>query len=147
MGRGRFAYRLVFDLERVAAAARGNDVWVVDRKAALEAVDEVDLGAAQIRGAVRIDDHRNAVREELVIAFLRRVVEAECILEPVAATALDGNAKHADGALRLFGHEFLDLRRGSLGERDERRRAFGELHEADSSSVLSRRRLPQEPKV
>ena len=46
------------DLERVAAAARGGHVRVVDREAGLEAVEEVDLGALEVRRAVRIDDDR-----------------------------------------------------------------------------------------
>src|SRR5690348_8964768 len=88
---GRFA---LLHLEGVAAAARAADVRVVDREAGLEAFDPVDLGARQVRGAERVDDHRHAVAGQLVVAVLRAAVEAERVLEPGAPAALDGDAEH-----------------------------------------------------
>src|SRR4051794_3290327 len=69
-------------LEGVPAAASSDDVRVVDLEPGLlEAVQEVDLGAAQVRSTERVDDELDAVRLELVIAFLRAAVEAERVFE------------------------------------------------------------------
>ena len=65
---GRFVALL--HLEGVAAAAGTGDVRVVDREAGLQALDPVDLGAGQVRRAERVDDHRDAVARELVVAVL-----------------------------------------------------------------------------
>src|SRR5213076_1299956 len=88
LGRGA-----LFHLEGVAAAARGGDIRVVDREARLQALDPVDLGAGQIRRAVRIDDDRDALARELVVALLRSAIEAERVLEAGAPAALDGDAQ------------------------------------------------------
>src|SRR5215210_1534791 len=119
---------LVLDLERVAATAPGRGVRVVDREAALEAVDEVDLGALEIGGAERIDDDADAVRLELVVTLHRAAIEAERVLEAGAPAALDGDAQHRGLAFRLLGHQTLDLEGGALGERDDGDGTFGELH-------------------
>src|SRR5918992_1926394 len=58
----RLAGGLVLDLEGVAAPATRRRVRIVDREAALQPVDEVDLGALQIRRAEAIDDDPDAVR-------------------------------------------------------------------------------------
>ena len=79
------------DLERVAAATRSGDVRIVDREAALQAFDEVDLGALA-HGAVGVDDDSDSLQLELVVAFHRAPVEAERVLEARTAAALDGNA-------------------------------------------------------
>src|SRR5918993_2457659 len=118
---------LVLDLERVPAAAPGGRVRVVDREPALEAVDEVDLGAGQVRSAERIDDDPDAVRLELVVALHRAAVEAERVLEAGAPAALDGDAKNLGLAGRLLAHQVAHLRGRSLGERDDRDWAFGDL--------------------
>src|SRR5215207_7821577 len=101
---------LVLHLEGVAATARRGRVRVVDRKSALEAVDEVDLRPAQVRSAERIDHDLDAVRVELEIAGLGGLVEAERVLEARAAAALHRDAEHAGLGLALLGHQRLDLR-------------------------------------
>src|SRR4051794_13855901 len=59
-------------LEGVPAAARRADVRVVDLEAGLlEAVDEVDGRALQVRRAERVDDDGDAVHLDLVVALLR----------------------------------------------------------------------------
>src|SRR5919204_5222598 len=99
---GRLA---LLHLEGVAAAARGGDVRVVDREAALKAVDPVDLGAGQVRGAERVDDDRDAFADELVVALLRAAIEAERVLEAGAAAALNGDAEDRGLARGLLGHQ------------------------------------------
>src|SRR5262245_66387991 len=84
---GHLALGALFDLERVAAAARRGHVRVVDREPALETLDEVDLRALQVRRAERVDDDRDAERVDLVVAFLSTCVEAERVLEAGAAAA------------------------------------------------------------
>src|SRR5262249_61697071 len=77
--------RLVVDLERVAAAARGDDVRVVDLEPGLlQPAEEVDDGALQVRSAERIDDDLDAVQLALLVAFLGGAIEAERVLEPRA---------------------------------------------------------------
>src|SRR5205823_2605453 len=91
--RGVLGGLALFHLEGVAAAARGGDVRVVDGEARLEALDPIDLGAGQVGRAERIDDDRHALARKLVVALLRAAVEAERVLEPGAAAALDGDAQ------------------------------------------------------
>src|SRR5256714_15336198 len=128
--------RALLDLERVATAARGDRVRVVDREArGLDRVEVVDLGAAQIRRAERVDDDVDAVHRELEVALLRAAVEAEAVLEPGAPAALDRDAEDAD--VPLLGEKLLDLLRRPLGdgqERGGRRGALGDLHCSHRSS-------------
>src|SRR5215211_4603989 len=78
---GRIGLLALGDLERMATAARADDVRVVDGEAGLEAVDEVALGALEVRSAVGIDDDANALELELVIDLHRAAVEPECVVE------------------------------------------------------------------
>src|SRR6266850_1725038 len=114
---GRFAF---FNLEAMAAATRRAHVRVVDLEARLlEAFQEVDRRALQVRRAERVDDDPDAVELELVVTLLRGPVEAERVLEAAAAAALDRDAKHLGLARRLLGHQGADLRRGLRGEDDD----------------------------
>src|SRR4029450_373715 len=113
------------NLERVATAAGGDHVRIVDREATLETLHEVDLRALEVRSAVWIDDDPHALNVKLVVTLERALIEAERVLETRAAAALDGDAQHRRFALGLLGHQLSDLGRGSLGERDERDWAFG----------------------
>src|SRR5262245_8366829 len=82
------------DLERMAAAARGDRVRVVDLEPGfLEAVQVVDLRAPQVRGAERVDHDPDALEHELVVALRNAGVEPESVLEPRAAAALDRDAE------------------------------------------------------
>src|SRR6186713_2209616 len=86
----------VLRLEGGAAPARRLDVRVVDREAGVhERVLVVDLRAEEVRRAERIDDDGDAVHLDLVVALLCAAVEAERVLEPGAAAALDRHAQHA----------------------------------------------------
>src|SRR3954463_7027843 len=77
-------------LEARAAPARRHDVRVVDLEARLlQALEEVDRRALEVRGAERVDDHLHAVELELDVPGLGTAVEAERVLEPAAAPALD----------------------------------------------------------
>src|SRR6266540_3567661 len=118
-GRIVLGRRAFLDLERVPAPAARDDVRIVDRKATLEAFDEIDLGPHQIGRAERVHDDRDAVRVDLLIALLRGRVEAERILEARAAAALHRDAKNPRVARGLLGHQVLDLRRRRRGDRDE----------------------------
>ena len=81
-------------LERVAAAARGDGVRVVDLEPGLlDRLEVVDTAAAQMRSAERIDDHLDTLALELVVALLGAAVEAEPVLEPRAAARNDADAK------------------------------------------------------
>src|SRR5512132_3561172 len=115
-------------LERVAAAAGGDDVRIVDREAALETFHEIDLGALEVRSAVGVDDDPHALDVELVVAFERAAVEAERVLEPRAAAARDGDAQTARLTAGLLGHQVADLVGGRHDELDKKDRAFGYLH-------------------
>src|SRR5438477_7604321 len=100
----------LFDLEGVAAAARGDDVRVVDLEARLlDRLEVVDLGALEIRGAERVDDHPDALKLELVIAVLDAAVETERVLEAGAAAALHCDPQHGRLAFRLVRHQPTDL--------------------------------------
>src|SRR5213082_4050832 len=90
--RGVLGRTALLHLEGVAAAAGSGDVRVVDREACLQALDPVDLGAGQVGRAERIDDDRDALARELVVALLRSAVESERVLEARAPAALDGDA-------------------------------------------------------
>src|SRR6266508_2766547 len=108
------------DLERVTAAARGGRVRILDLEARLlECLEEVDLRAAQVGSAERVDDHGDPVPFPLEVARLRALVESEGVLEARAPTTLDRNAKNRGLALGLFGHEGLDLVGGALRQRDD----------------------------
>src|SRR5688500_19355720 len=108
---------LVLDLERVAAAARGRRVRVVDLEPGLlDAVDEVDRRAREIRSAELVDDDLHAVLLELEVTLLDAPVEAEPVLEAGAPAALDRDAQHLGLARRLLGHKLLDLARRARGE-------------------------------
>ena len=68
---GRFA---LFDLEAVPATARGRDVRVLDLETGLlEALQEVDRRALQVRRAERVDDDLDAVELELVDSNAREL--------------------------------------------------------------------------
>src|SRR5262249_42976778 len=110
----------VFHLEAVAATARRADVRIVDLEPGLlEALEEVDRRALEIRRAERVDDDAAAVELELVVAGRRAAVEAEGVLEAAAAAALDRDAEHLRLAGRLLRHQRGDLRRGAGGESDD----------------------------
>src|SRR3954463_12886169 len=111
--------RLVLDLEGVPATAGGRDVWVVDGEAALEPVDEVDLGALQVWRAVRVDDDVDAVDGHREVALLGGAVEAERVLKPRAAAALHRDAEDAELLTRLLGQQRLDLHVRGLGQGDQ----------------------------
>ena len=69
------------------------------------AVEEVDRRALEVRRAERVDDDRDAVRLELVVALAGAAVEAERVLEAGAAAALDRDAEDVGLAVRLLGQQ------------------------------------------
>src|SRR5262249_41276497 len=73
--RHRRGLDLVLRLEGAAAAAGRDDVGVLDLEpGAHQAVDVVDTGALEVRQAVPIDDHPDAVvLPDLVVLLGRRV--------------------------------------------------------------------------
>ena len=94
-------------------------VRVVDLEPGLgDRVEVVDRGALQVGQAERVDDDRDAVQLDRVVAVLAPVVEAERVLEAGAAAALDGDAQHRHLVGGVLGEQVADLRRGSLGQRD-----------------------------
>src|SRR5262249_20949920 len=84
-----FACALAAGLERVAAAAGGGRVRVLDGESAPHQVFlVVDLGALQVAHAHRVHDDLDAVLLEDLVAF-GDLVEDHPVLEPGAATSLD----------------------------------------------------------
>src|SRR5438552_13082575 len=121
---GRLA---VGHLERVAAAARGDRIRVLDLEPGLlDRLEIVDPGAEEIRSAEGIDDDLHALALELMVALLGAAVEAEAILETGAPAALDGDAEHRD--VLLGGHQIADLDRRGRCQRDDALGALLDLH-------------------
>ena len=88
------SFSALLDGERVAAAARGRGVRVVDLEPGLlEAVQEVDRRALEVRGAVGVDHDRDAVLLERLVVLDRTGVEAEPVLEAGAPAALNRDAQ------------------------------------------------------
>ena len=110
----------LFDLERVAAAARRGDVRVVDREAALQAVDEVDLRPLEIRSAVWVDgdlDPRRRPTGGRPPGHLSRTpgrTRTRSSRRPARRCA-DTPASPSGSSC----HQLPDLRRGTLCEGDE----------------------------
>src|SRR5262245_27735625 len=78
-----------FRLERVAAAAGGLGVRILDREAAAHQVFlVVDLGAVEVAEAHRVDDDLDAVRLDHLVV-LGDLVEDHAVLEARAAASLD----------------------------------------------------------
>src|SRR5919198_626840 len=98
--------RTFLDLEGMAAAARRGDVRVGDLEPRfLDRLQEVDLGAAQVRRAERIDHERDALRLDRVVTLLGAPVEPQCILEPRASPALDGDTEYLGLSGRFLRHQ------------------------------------------
>src|SRR4051794_21250390 len=105
--------------ERGAAAARGDDVGIVDLEAgALQRVDVVDDRSADVREARTVDeDTEPLILEHLVVLALG--VERQRVLEPGAAATADAHPQAGGlhvGALGVEG--LLDLLGALLGEAD-----------------------------
>src|SRR6185437_5155613 len=121
---GRFA---LGHLERMAAAARGDGVRVLDLEPRLlDRLEVVDLRTHQVGRAEGIHDDLDALALELVIPLLGAAVEAEPVLEAGAATALDRDSQHRDVLLR--GHEAADLHRRRRRQRDDALGALPNIH-------------------
>src|SRR4029450_11124264 len=120
---------LAAGLERVAAAAGGGGVRVLDREAAAHQVFlVVDLGAFQVPHAHGIDDDLDPVLLEDFVA-VRDLVEDHPVLEPGTATALDINPEAALGQVGLFLLQYrLDLFRRSGSDIDHSRLLLAILH-------------------
>src|ERR687887_2481654 len=107
------------DPERRAAAARRDDVRVVDLEAgALQRVDVVDRRAVDVGQALVVDEQTQAavLEDRIAVALL---VEGELILEARAAAAAHADAQAGTGevqALRV--EELADLLGALVGERD-----------------------------
>src|SRR6478609_2628728 len=114
-------------LERVAAAAGGDGVRVLDLEPGLlDRLEVVDLRAHQIRGAEGVDDDGDALALERVVALLGTAVEAEAVLESRAPAALDRDAQHRHVLLRR--HQVADLHRRRWRQRDDALGALLDLH-------------------
>src|SRR5437016_837648 len=121
---GRLA---VGHLERVAAAARGDRIRVLDLEPGLlDRLEIVDPSAEEERSAEGIDDDPYALALELVVALLGAAVEAEAVLETGAPAALDGDAEHRD--VLLGGHQVTDLDCRGRRQGDDALGALLDLH-------------------
>src|SRR5205823_5539678 len=106
------------DGEGMPAAARSGGIWVLDLEPGLlDRLEIVDASAHEIRRTEGVDDDRDALTLELVVALLGAAVEAEAVLETRAPAALDRDAK--DGDVLLSGEERVDLRGRRGGEGDD----------------------------
>src|SRR6478609_5601106 len=80
--------------EGVAAGAGAGGVRVVDGEALLlDGVDEVDGGAAQVRGAHPVGDDLDAVEVLHDVTVERTLVEEELVAQARATAGLDGDAQ------------------------------------------------------
>src|SRR5438094_6520522 len=98
------------DRERLAAAAGGGGVGVLDREAAArDGVDEIDFGAVQVADADRVDIELHAVRfEHLIARALAVLFDHEAVLEAGTAAALHEYPQATAGFL-LFHQQLVDL--------------------------------------
>src|SRR5690242_2810614 len=125
---GRILWGLALGhLERVAAAARGDSIRVLDLEPGLlDRLEVVDLCAHQVRRAEWIDHDGDTLAVERVVALLSSAIETEAVLEAGAAAALDGDTQHRDVIFR--GHEVTDRRRRRRRQRDDALGALLDLH-------------------
>ena len=104
-------------LEARAAAAGRDRIRIVDRETLThEAVDEVDLGAAQVRQAEAIDDDLDAVLIDDLVSRLGLAVEAERVLQARATAALHRHPKRE--RLGVVAHQCQHVFCRALGEPD-----------------------------
>src|SRR5690606_24876753 len=106
------------DREGRAAAAGAGHVRVRELEArAVEALDEVDLGAVEVLVAQRIDVHLDALVLELLVHRGGGVLEVEVVVEPGAPAADDAQAQ-ALAVEPLLRGDLLNLRGSLVGDRD-----------------------------
>src|SRR4051812_44365622 len=107
------------DRKRLAAAAGRFGVRVLDGEApAGDGVHEVDLGAAQVANADRIDQQLHPIRlVHLITGALAVLLDHQAILEARAAAALH---EHPQGAASLvfFSQKLVDLDRSRFRDVD-----------------------------
>src|SRR4051794_3569867 len=110
---------LLRDAEGRAAAARGDDVGVVDLEAGtLERVDVVDRRAVDVGQARAVDEELQAValEDHVTVAVL---VERELVLEARAASTPHADAQAGRRrSIALAGEKLLDLLGALVAERD-----------------------------
>src|SRR5690349_17999453 len=117
------------DLERAAAAARLDDVRVVEDEAALlEAVVEVDDGAVEVGVELLIDGELDAVDVDDPVLLARAGVEIQAVGETAAAPPLDADAEHGLLGEVLVGDDLLDFGGG----------LFAQSHAHGRISLISR---------
>src|SRR6266852_6747965 len=112
---GLCAAGVVAGVERVAAGARVHRVRVVDREAgAHEAVDVVDLGAADVGGAEVVDHDLHAVLVDGDVLRPAHVVKCHSVLHARAAAAADEDPERQLG-VALLAKELLQAYLGVGG--------------------------------
>src|SRR5262249_42077603 len=109
---------VVGGLERVAAAARGDRVRVVDGESRVyQAVDVVDLGAFEIVGAVFVDVDLDVVLIVDLVPVLNAVIQGHAVLETGAAARGHEDTQSRIGFALLF-DELLELIYRGRGQRN-----------------------------
>src|SRR5262249_58163665 len=95
VGRGVPGARASGRGETGAAATGRGGVRVADHElGALEALAVIDLGAAEVLHAHRVDDELHALVLDAGVTLLQLLVELEAVLQSRAAAALHENAHH-----------------------------------------------------
>src|SRR2546427_5600627 len=139
--------RLLLHRERRAAAAGVRGLRVRELEAAaVEARDEVDLGAGQVRGAGRIDQDPDPIVLEHLVPLSRVLVEVELVAEPRASAPNHRDAERVglrEPLLRPHLLHHLD-RPGRQDERRSGRRAYLFDH-AGTIEAGSRKDKPGRP--
>src|SRR5438094_828853 len=106
--------RLLLHRERRAAAAGVRGLRVRELEAAaVEARDEVDLGAGQVRGAGRIDQDPDPIVLEHLVPLSRVLVEVELVAEPRTSAPNHRNAESVRSVTRSLtpvSHQKLGVR-------------------------------------
>src|SRR6516162_52317 len=106
--------------ERGSAAAGGHCVRIADDELrALESFAVIDLGAAEVLHAHRVDEQLYPEVLDTGITFLDGLIEFETVLQPGASAALDKHAQH-ELRVALAADQVADLAGGGIGELEGR---------------------------
>src|SRR5882724_328196 len=105
------------DVKAFAATALVFDIGVIELEAFVQTLSrKVELGTVQVRQALRVHHHLDAVALELQVVRRDRVGIFELVRHPGAARGAYAQAQRH--ALASLGEEVLDVRCSLLGKRN-----------------------------
>src|ERR1700733_1181794 len=113
------------DAERRPTSAGGLRARIAnDELRAIEVVAKINLGAAQVLEAHRIDQQLHALLLDAGIPVLDLLVELKAVLQTRAAPALHEHAQHELG-IALTGNQLADLAGRGIGKQQRRLAGLG----------------------